>query len=129
MAIDCYQLQYHNGDNMTKLYMIQDEDDNIFTSEIAQSVLKGAKIVENPALLSLNGITIACAKASDRETAADFVLFHGNSKRTENSAGTAIYFANSTRVLPENAVNIRANRDFSAPLDGEELRVKIEKSP
>ena len=29
MAIDCYQLQYHNGDNMTKLYMIQDEDDNI----------------------------------------------------------------------------------------------------
>lgn len=34
MAIDCYQLQYHNEDNMTKLYMIQDEDDNIFTSEI-----------------------------------------------------------------------------------------------
>lgn len=105
------------------------ETGGIFTSEIAQSVLKNAEIVENPARLSLNGITIACAKAGDRETAADFVLFHGNSKRTENSAGTAIYFANSTRVLPENAVNIRANREFSAPLDGEELRVKIEKSP
>ena len=34
VAIDCYQLQYHNGDNMTKLYMIEDEDNNIFTSEI-----------------------------------------------------------------------------------------------
>ena len=103
------------------------ETGEIFTSEIAQNVLKSAKIVENPARLSLNGITIACAKAGDRETAADFVLFHGSSKRTENSAKTAIYFANSARALPENAVNIRANRDFSAPLDGEEVRVKIEK--
>lgn len=34
VATDCYQLQYHNGDNMTKLYMVQDEDDNIFTSEM-----------------------------------------------------------------------------------------------
>lgn len=34
MAIDWYQLQYPNGDNMTTLYMIQDEDNNIFMSEI-----------------------------------------------------------------------------------------------
>ena len=34
MAIDCYQLQYHNGDNIKKHYRIQDENDNIFTSEI-----------------------------------------------------------------------------------------------
>lgn len=34
VAIDCYQLQYHNGDNMTKLYLIEDEDDKIFTSEV-----------------------------------------------------------------------------------------------
>ena len=105
------------------------ETGEIFTSEIAQSVLKDAQVVENPARLSINGVTIACAKAGDRDTAADFVLFHGNSKRTGNSAGTAIYFVNSTRVLPENAVNIRANRDFFALLDGEELLVKIEKLP
>ena len=103
------------------------ETDEIFTSEIAQSVLKDAKIVENPARLSLNGVTIACAKAGDRETAADFVLFHGTSKRTENSAGTAIFFANSNRALPENAVNIRVARDFSVPLAEGEFRVKIEK--
>lgn len=103
------------------------ETSEIFTSEIAQNVLETAEVVENPARLSLNGVTIACAKAGDRETTADFVLFHGTSKRTENSAGTAIFFANSTRILPENAVSVRKTRDFAVPLDEGDLRVKIEK--
>lgn len=105
------------------------ETSSIFVNENAQDVLKNAEFVNNPARLSLNGITIAGAKAGDSETAADFVLYHGNSKRTENSAGTAIFFANSTRVLPANAVNVRYRWDYTVPLDGEELRVKIEKLP
>lgn len=105
------------------------ETGEVFTSENAAPVLKDAKIAENPARLSLNGITIACAKVGDRETAADFVLFHGYSKRTENSAGTAIYFANSTRVLPENAVNVRAEREYAVKISGEVLSVKVEQEP
>lgn len=36
--------------------------------------------------------------------------------------------ANPTRVLSENAVNIRANRDFAVQIEGESLHVKVEKA-
>lgn len=101
------------------------ETDRIFTNEIAAKLLNSAEIVDENAVFSLNGRTFVGAKTSGKSAAGDFVLYHGTAKMTESAAKTGIIFANSERIFPENVVNVRLNREFSVPLDGEKLHVKI----
>ena len=105
------------------------ETDRIFTGEIAAKLLEGAEIVDENAVFTLNGKSFSSAKTSDKTADGDFVLYHGTAKMTEISAKTGIIFANSERVLPENVVNVRINREFCVKFDGDKIIVKIAEKP
>lgn len=30
---DCYKIQYHSGDMVTRMYIVEDEDENVYLSE------------------------------------------------------------------------------------------------
>lgn len=78
-----------------------------------------AQLVSENSTFCVNGMTIASAKASDSETSADIVLYHGTiTKPPQTSAELAIYFTNTSYDLPENSVNIYRDRDYCIKLDG-----------
>lgn len=74
--------------------------------------------VADGAKLSISGVTLAAAKPSDKETAADIVMYSGRlSKETESPARYAIYFSGTAKDMPENWYNARLDRDFRIPLE------------
>ena len=86
------------------------------------------KIITSGTAFSINGRTIASAKAGDSGASADIVLYHGSSPKNDCSAELGVFFVNPRRTLPENAVNIRVNKEFCVPLNAEKIIVKIENS-
>lgn len=105
--------------------MVETED--IFTSETALQVLDidSARSSEKITEFSVNGKTVSSAPVGDSGANSDIVLYHGTSRKNVCSAGLGIFFVNPGRKLPENAVNIRINRDFCVELDSQELNVTV----
>ncbi len=91
-------------------------------------MVKTDKIITSGSSLSINGRTIASASVGDSGVSADIVLYHGNSPKNDCSAELGVFFVNPRRTLPENAVNVRVNKEFCVPLNAEKIIVKIENS-
>lgn len=81
-----------------------------------------ARLVNKNSTFCVNGMTIASAKASDNETSADIVLYHGTiTKPPQTNAELAVYFTNTSYELPKNSVNIYRNRDYCIELNGDAI--------
>ena len=86
-----------------------------------------AKTADKNSIFSINGITIASANVSDRETNADIVLYHGSiTKPPQSSAKLAVYFTNSIHELPQNSVNIYRRREYYVKLVSESVTIKLD---
>ncbi len=101
---------------LTELLQLTDIESVVLSENISGIP---ARLVSENSTFCVNGMTIASAKASDSETSADIVLYHGTiTKPPQTSAELAIYFTNTSYELPKNSVNIYRNRDHCIKLNG-----------
>ncbi len=95
------------------------EIDVIYANELTEKLLPELLVVADSEtdMLVAGGLTIGSATISDAETVADIVLYRGRMLNPpQTSAGLAVYFLPDEAEIPENGVNIRANKDFKVDL-------------
>lgn len=91
----------------------------VYSNDIARNLLgeMNVKTVPENSRLSVSGITVAAAGFSDKEVAADIVLYNGRtSKAPESSAKYAVYFSETEKDMPKNWHNARRDRELCIKL-------------
>ncbi|MCM1168098.1 MAG: ComEC/Rec2 family competence protein [Ruminococcus sp.] len=104
------------------------EIDAVYSGGLVKGMLTELNVITVPedARLSVSGITFAAAKPSDKDTAADIVLYNGRfAKTAESQARYAVYFSSAERELPENWHNARRDKEFYVRLEHGTKNVSI----
>ncbi len=91
-----------------RLYPIDAVSTNENAAEyILQSCPDSAVTTQLIKEISVNDITLACAKAGDTECTADIVLYSGyKMSEPQYGAGLPLYVSSRQNILPENGINI-----------------------
>lgn len=100
----------------------------VYSNDVVKTLLDDMDVrtVPEGARLSASGVTLAATVPSDKETAADIVLYKGRlSKEPESPARYAVYFSSTEKEMPENWHNARRDRDLCIPLEKGRKRISV----
>ena len=93
--------------------------DVIYANEQTEKLLPELPVVAAPEadMLAVGSLSIGSATVSDVETSADIVLYRGRMLNPpQTPARVAVYFLPDGAEIPENGVNICADKDFKVDL-------------
>ncbi|MBD5110964.1 MAG: ComEC/Rec2 family competence protein [Ruminococcaceae bacterium] len=93
--------------------------DVIYANELTEKLLPELPVVAAPEadMLVVGNLSVGSATVSDVETAVDIVLYRGRMLNPpQTPARLAVYFLPDEAEIPENGVNICADKDFKVDL-------------
>lgn len=118
VCVAAADIDYIGALNIRELSEMVDIDE-IYANELTEKLLPELPVVADSGadMLAVGSLTIGSATISDIETAADIVLYRGRMLNPpQTPARVAVYFLSDEAEIPENGVNIRADKDFKIQL-------------
>lgn len=93
---------------LTELYPTELVNANAQTLPTLTEKLPDSKVTSDSIeSFTVDGISIACAKAGDTEISADIVMYYGYKlSEPAHNAGIPLYISSRQEILPENGINI-----------------------
>lgn len=93
---------------IAELYPTEHINTNALTAHTLAEQLRDIRMTaDNIDSFTVDGISIACAKAGDTDVAADIVMYYGYKKsEPAHNARLPLYISSRQEILPENGINI-----------------------